>query len=92
MPKVGPSKRDPTGLRRQIARENAAADRMARKDENMKKNAGLAQLEEHPPCKREVAGSSPCDRHHSSGGDVSAGSPDGGVVRRCVGWRSGTGA
>lgn len=30
MPATGPSKADPTGLRRQIARERAAEDRMAR--------------------------------------------------------------
>lgn len=30
MPSTGPSKSDPTGLRRQLARENAAADMMAR--------------------------------------------------------------
>lgn len=32
MPKTGSSKTGPTGLRRQIARENAVADRMARAD------------------------------------------------------------
>lgn len=33
MPRTGPSRRDPTGIARQIARENAAADRMSRADD-----------------------------------------------------------